>query len=141
MIVLIPADAAGLVVAPVVVVPVVVVAALLVAAAHRVCSSGKFARASSASMLSRQLVRWLRSSALAPPIERQAARALPQLIALALADLLSAEVAFESCWYSALVSVPLGAAASAGTDIKTAIAADIAAVVVAIRMARGIDRA
>ena len=92
-------------------------------------------------MLSRQLVRWLASSALAPPIERQAARALPQLIALALADLFSAAVEFESCLYSALVSVPLGAAASAGTVMKAAIAAEIAAIVVAIRVARSIDRA
>jgi hypothetical protein len=92
-------------------------------------------------MLSRQLLRCVRRSALAPPIERHATRTPVQLIALALADLFSAAVAAESCLYSALVSVPLGVAASTAVLVKTATAAQLATTVVTIRVARTIDRA
>src|ERR1700722_1473304 len=142
MIVWVRAGSEEVVVVPVVVAPVVVVPAVRVAAAtHFACCEGKLASASSVFMLSRQLVRCVRISAVVPPSTRQAARALAQLIALALADLLSAEVAAESCLYSVLLRDALVAAAIAERGVPTTTAPPSAASVMRIRRARRIDRA
>ena len=92
-------------------------------------------------MLSRQLMRWVRSSAPDDPINRHAPRAMPQLTVLALAERLSAAVACESARYSVLVSVPPGEAPSAEAQVIAAIAPQITASKVAVRVARSIDRA
>jgi hypothetical protein len=100
---------AVIVVGPVVV-PVVVV--VVVRSEQLRCSAGKLASASSTLTVPKQVVRWVRSSGVARPTRPQAARAFGQLIALELADLLSAAVATPSCLYSAAVNMPLGAVAA-----------------------------
>ena len=77
------------------------------------------------------------SSAVLLPTLRHAARAFGQFKDLELADLLSAAVATESCLYSALVSVPLGTAATAEADTQMAMAAQAALSPITSRFAFG----